>query len=142
MTKKHESFTIPKGSQIMTGKPKKPIPEALIQRLTALFSSLDFVQEAFIGQIYVPAQKLRPHLFVQVRLSEGSEGRMNEAFSGFATIATELLPFDEPMDLIQVSKYGPYKGGTRFYSKTTPSESGWSGHPMNELGPAPDGKSP
>jgi SseB protein C-terminal domain len=121
MTKKTEPSTIPKGTSVMTGKPKNPVPEALIQRLTALFVSLDFVREAFIGQIYISAQEVRPHLFVQVRLSEGSERRLSEALPRFAAIAKELLALDEPMDIIPVPKDGPFRGGTRFYSKITPS---------------------
>ena len=120
MTKKTESFTIPKGGPVVTGKPKNPIPEALIQRLTALFSSLDFVQEAFIGQIYIPAQKVRPHLYVQIRFAQGSEGRIIEVVPEIAAIGNEILALDEPMDIIPVLKDAPFTGGTLFYSKTTP----------------------
>ena len=121
MTKGPEFVPLQKGEKVWTGMPKKPIPPRLIERLSDFFAPLDFVEEAFIGQIYVLSQKVPPHLFVQVRLAKGSE-RLSELVPGVASIANELLPKDEPMDIGPMPASGPFAGMRRFYTKTTPSE--------------------
>ena len=101
---------------------KNPIPEALTQRLTALFSSLDSFKRHLLVRYTSRLKKCVLICLFRPGSLEVQKGRIIEVVPEFAAIAKELLPLDEPMDLIPILKGGPHKGGARFYAKTTPGE--------------------
>jgi hypothetical protein len=71
----------------------------MLEQLSKLLRSIDVVEEAYFGQIYVPSRKDPPHLVIQLKLSKGLENRFDEIASPSANIAKNYLASREPFDI-------------------------------------------
>jgi hypothetical protein len=104
-----------KGERIVTGVPRV-IPDKMLEELSRLCKSAEFVEEAYFGQIYIPSRKDKPHLIIQFKLSLGFERKFEEIASQSANVARGHLAAGEPFDIGVISNR-PLAGLKRFYHR-------------------------
>ena len=119
---KPDSVDLWRGEVVYSGIPKV-IPDLLLERLAKLFRSFEYIDEAFFGQVCIPARKELPHVAVQVKLdrSQRNLDRFQEEISPkIDLVVEEVLRKNETVEVIALlSKEPPLSGLKRFYHRST-----------------------
>ena len=97
------------------------MPEKLMARLAEYFRSFEFVEGAYLGEVYVPSSGQRDHLMVGVRLAENFPGKFEEVLPRIGPIVREVFGERELIDSV------PLKGSVAnlklFYSRQAETQS-------------------
>ncbi|SRR6266571_153603 len=89
---------IPKGVEIMVGKPKI-VPTDLMNRLAEYFQTSGNVEQAWLGEILVPSSGQPAHLLVCIRLSKNSQRTFDELSVDIGPTIRSILGQKEFLDV-------------------------------------------
>jgi SseB protein C-terminal domain len=109
-----DGVSIREGEKVLISQPRV-IPEKLLENLSALFRSVEDVDEAFFAQIHFASWSDSPHLLIQVKFRDGFRGDLASLDSGIRE-AIRGAPDAGPVNFAMVTGK-PYDGTRRFYKR-------------------------
>ena len=109
---------IPKGTQMLLGKPKV-IPTVLMGRLADYFKTTGDVEQAFLGQIYVPSSGQPPHLMICLQLQKNSRRTFDQISVDLGPTIRAAIAKDEFLDVYDMKSQTapPSSEFIRFFPK-------------------------
>lgn len=90
------------GQTIYVGQPAK-YPRQLVDAFIDYFRSTDFVEKAYLAQVFVVEEKMPSHCLIGVRLAKNAGKTFGDIEPELAKIASGVLRKDEFIDLVDVA---------------------------------------